>query len=56
MKKLFIFILSLLFSFNLDDFHRINDYIDLEDATEIDEDVSEPERAEQEAAKTTGNS
>nr|XP_027202997.1 RIMS-binding protein 2-like isoform X2 [Dermatophagoides pteronyssinus] len=36
-----------------DDFHRINDYIDLEDATEIDEDVSEPERAEQEAAKTT---
>lgn len=37
-----------------DDFHRINDYIDLEDATEIDEDFSDMERAETDAAKTTG--
>lgn len=38
----------------LDDFHRINDYIDLEDDTEIDEDISDVEKAEQDAAKTTG--
>ena len=38
----------------LDDFHRINDYIDLEDATEIDEDISDLERAETDAARTTG--
>ena len=37
-----------------DDFHRINDYIDLEDGTEIDEDISDMERAESDAAKTTG--
>lgn len=44
-----------LFSLTLsDDFHRINDYIDLEDATEIDEDVSDLERAETDASKTTG--
>ncbi|CAG2104011.1 unnamed protein product, partial [Medioppia subpectinata] len=36
-----------------DDFHRINDYIDLEDITEIDEDISDLERAEVEAAKNT---
>ncbi|CAG2162480.1 unnamed protein product [Oppiella nova] len=39
-----------------DDFHRINDYIDLEDITEIDEDISDLERAEVEAAKNTGMS
>lgn len=37
----------------IDDFHRINDYIDLEDATEIDEDVSDMERADTDASKTT---
>ncbi|XP_054155497.1 uncharacterized protein LOC128953972 isoform X2 [Oppia nitens] len=36
-----------------DDFHRINDYIDLEDITEIDEDVSDLERAEDLTAKST---
>jgi len=37
-----------------DDFHRINDYIDLEDITEIDEDISDLERAEVETARNTG--
>lgn len=44
------------FKFLAEDFHRMNDYIELCESSDIDEeDLSDPERAQANAAKDTGN-